>query len=242
MNTSKPLSKGLYIKTMKKLILFALIIIGGNQQLRAQEQSNRIDSNGRRHGTWKVHFDNQPKQLKFEGKYDHGRKTGLFRYYQEGLKHPVATMDFKPGTDTVQVKYLSQAGKTISEGQMLNEKRIGTWKYYHNGSDKIMMIEHYKKGQLQGEKLTYYDTGKLAEKAEYIGGKLQGEKLLYSEKGVILEDLNYENGELHGPAKFYNGKGELLSEGNYKRDKHSGIWRYYENGKLKQEKNYNKAQ
>ena len=223
----------------KKIILFALILIGANQQMHSQEHLNSTDNHGEKHGAWKVYFDEQPKQLKFEGEFDHGRKIGLFKYYQKGLKHPVATMEFKPNTDTVQVKYLSQAGKIISEGQMLNEKRIGTWQYYHNGSDKIMMREHYENGQLQGEKLTYYDTGKLAEKAEYFEGELQGKKLLYSEKGVILEDLTYEHGELHGPAKFYNGKGELLSEGKYKRDKHSGTWSYFENGKLKEQKNYN---
>lgn len=225
---------------MKKYIFTALFISLFQVESYCQDQTNQKDSKGQRHGTWKVYFEDQPEQLKFEGNYEHGTQKGLFKYYQKGFKHPVATMFFKPQSDTVQVKYLSQAGKTISEGQMLNKKRIGTWKYYHNNSDKVMMTENYENGQLQGEKLTYYDTGRLAEKADYHLGELHGKKIIYSEKGVILEDLTYEHGELHGPAKFYNGKGELLSEGNYKRDQHWGTWRYYENGTLKEEKNYSK--
>lgn len=225
---------------MRKIFFTCLLILAIHLQINAQDQLNSKDSEGNRHGLWRVYFEKQPQQLKFEGKYEHGKQIGVFKYYQEGLKRPVATMNFDPASDTVQIKYLSQAGKVISEGQMLNQKRIGTWKYYHNNSDKLMMIEHYELGVLDGEKLTYYDSGKLAEEVNYRQGEIHGKKLLFSEKGVILEDLTYENGELHGPAKFYNGKGELLSEGNYKRDKHSGIWRYYENGKLKEEKNYYK--
>ncbi len=223
---------------MKK-IFFTILLLGGYLQAKSQE-INSTDNNGKRHGSWKVYFDGQPEQLKFEGTYEHGKRTGLFKFYQEGLKHPVAEMVFSPDSDTVDVKYLSQAGKVISEGQMLGKQRTGDWKYYHKDSNDLMMLEPYEHGELQGEKLTFYDTGEVAERAHYRNGALQGKKILYSEKGVVLEDLTYENGELHGPAKFYNGKGELLSEGNYSRDKHSGIWRYYENGNLKEEKNYSK--
>lgn len=225
---------------MKKTFFTSLVIITLHLQLYAQDQLNQKDDNGKRHGAWKVYFENHPEQLKFEGDYEHGLRTGVFKYYQEGLKHPVATMLFDPKNDTVEVKYLSQGGKVISEGRMVDKQRIGTWKYYHKDSDKLMMVEHYENGLLEGEKLTYYDTGKLAEKSHYIKGELNGEKQLFSEKGVVLQDLTYENGELHGPAKIYNGKGELLSEGSYKRDKHWGLWRYYENGNLKEEKNYSK--
>ena len=216
-------------------ICFFLLL---NFSVYAQEKLNQLDEDGRRHGPWKEYFDEDSGQLKFEGEFVHGKRTGLFRFYQEGLKNPAATMFFDPNSDTVEVKYLSQAGKTISEGQMLNQKRTGRWTYYHKNSDKIMMTENYVDGKLHGKQTTYYDTGKIAEEANYQEGLLQGERLLYSEKGVILEQLNYDRGELHGPAKFFNGKGELRSEGSYKRDKHHGTWKYYENGQLKEEKDY----
>lgn len=204
----------------------------------AQEGLNAYDANGKRHGSWKGYYDNDSGSLKYEGTFEHGKETGLFKFYQPKQKNPVATRFFRPGSDTVEVKYLAQNGKTISEGKMMDRQRVGEWIYYHNNSDRIMMTEHYENDSLHGPKVTYFDNGNIAEKANYTHGKLQGEKIIYSEKGVVLEHLQYVNGELHGPARFYNGKGELLTEGNYKKDRHHGIWKYYENGKLKEEKDF----
>ncbi|GAB2774353.1 hypothetical protein GCM10010465_20790 [Actinomadura fibrosa] len=191
-----------------------------------------------RNGYIKGYYDKDSTHLKYEGEFVHGKEKGLFKFYQRGHKNPVATKFFQPGSDTVVVTFLTQKGKIVSEGKMLGTERTGTWKYYHDDSDKLMMLENYKNGVLEGEKLVYYDNGTLAERSNYQKGLLHGQRFLYSVKGVVLEDLQYEDGELHGPAKFYNGKGELLSEGNYKRDKHFGIWRYYENGELKEEKSF----
>ena len=216
------------------IIIFLFLFFEGT----AQKAPNSLDSQGRRHGLWKTFYDKDSTQIKFEGNFEHGKETGLFKFYDEGLKQPVATILFDPSTDTVEVKYLSQKGNIISEGKMINKQRIGSWKYYHKGSTKLLTEENYDQGKLQGPRVVYYESGEVAEKANYENGELHGERLLFSEKGVVLERLHYENGELHGLAQFYNGKGELLSEGHYKRDKHHGIWKYYENGKLKEEKNY----
>lgn len=204
----------------------------------AQEEVNRYDTKGLRHGQWIEYFDNSGSHPKFEGQFHHGKKTGLFKFYQEGLKHPVALMEFDTASGKVRAKYLTQKGKTISEGEMADQQRSGLWTYYHKNSDKVMMTETYKKGKLHGPRKIFYDNGALAEEANYVEGKLEGARKLYSVKGVVLEDLNYKNGELHGPAKFYNGKGELMSEGYYHLNKHHGTWRYYENGQLKEEKEF----
>ena len=53
---------------------------------------------------------------------------------------------------------------------------------------------------------------------------------------MILEELIYLNGELHGYSKYFSPKGELIIEGAYKKGKKEGVWKYYENGKLKEAK------
>lgn len=224
-------------RTFLKLVLILVFVFTG-KSVTGQNLPNKVDSQGLRHGEWKEFYDNDTTKIRFEGSFNHGKEIGLFKFYEEGLKHPVATILFSPGTDTVQVKYLSQSSKVISEGKMFDKKRIGVWTYYHKGSNKPMTVENYQEGQLHGEKIVYYDNGTIAEKAFYDKGTLQGQRILYSEKGVVLEQLTYVNGELHGPAKFFNGRGELVSEGVYKNDKHHGIWKYYENGKLKEEKDF----
>ncbi|WP_029038616.1 toxin-antitoxin system YwqK family antitoxin [Salinimicrobium xinjiangense] len=224
-----------YFKHSVLIFFFGLFL---TTYVYSQSVLNTHDDQGNRHGKWIEHYDQNNEYIKFEGEFFHGKEKGVFRFYQEGLQQPTAVMVFDPESDTVSAKYLSQSGKTISEGQIVDKKRVGSWSYYHKNLDKIMMTESYKDGTLHGPKKVYYENGVLAEEAGFVNGELHGSRKLYSVKGVVLEDLMYEHGELHGPAKFYNGKGELMSEGSYKNNKHHGTWRYYENGKLKQEKEY----
>lgn len=218
--------------------LLLAVIFSTTHSTWAQQDTNTYDQDGKRHGHWKEYFENSPSNLKFEGNFVHGKKSGLFKFYQEGLKQPVAIMDFDPSSQRAKARYLTQKGRTISEGEIINEKRNGLWTYYHKNSDKVMMTENYKDGKLHGKKEVFYDNGEVAEEATYVNGELHGSRKLYSVKGVVLEDLTYRHGELHGPARFYNGKGELMSEGNYRNNKHHGTWKYYENGKLKEEKDF----
>ncbi len=216
-------------------LLFAFLFIG---QASAQEEINQLDANGKRHGLWRKTFEENPNQVRYEGRFEHGKETGLFTFYILGQDKPAATKFFSPDSDTAQVKFLTQKGSVISEGKMLGEKRVGEWKYYHLNSDKLMMTENYTDGMLEGEKVTYFENGTPTEKSNYKAGELHGEQLIFSEKGVLLKKFTYSNGELHGPARIYNGKGELLIEGNYRNDKHHGIWKYYENGNLKEQKDF----
>ncbi|MCB0461909.1 MAG: toxin-antitoxin system YwqK family antitoxin [Flavobacteriaceae bacterium] len=222
---------------MKKLVLlfahfFVAIVFAQN--------INQFDADGNRHGIWKKNFDGT-QQIRYEGEFSHGKEIGLFKFYILVKKKSVlsATKLFNSNDDSAEVKFLTSIGKTISEGKMVGKTYVGKWIYYHKNSDKIMTVETYDdKGVLQGERLVYYDNGQLAEKATYVNGKIEGLSEVYSLKGVVLKSFIYENGELHGPAKSFNGKGELLSEGQYKRNKKTGIWKYYENNKLVDEKNF----
>lgn len=215
--------------------LFSLLLFFN---VAAQNPVNQLDAHGKRHGLWRKNFKENPSQVRYEGTFKHGKETGTFKFYILGQENPAATKTYTPGSDTADVKYLSQKGKVISEGKMLGEKRIGNWNYYHLNSDKLMMSENYQDGVLQGEKIIYFENGTPTESSFYENGKLHGEQKIFSEKGVLLKLFTYRNGILHGPSKVYDGKGELLIEGEYRDDKHFGIWDYYENGILKEKKNF----
>jgi antitoxin component YwqK of YwqJK toxin-antitoxin module len=201
---------------------------------------NQFDAEGKRHGIWKKNFEGT-EQIRYEGQFYHGKEIGLFKFYILVKKKSIlsATKLFNPNDDSAEVKFLTSRGKTISEGKMVGKTYVGKWVYYHKNSDKIMTVETYDdNGVLQGERLVYYDNGQLAEKTTYVDGKIQGRSEVYSLKGVVLKSFIYENGELHGPSKSFNGKGELLSEGQYKQGKKTGVWKFYENNKLIEEKNF----
>ncbi|WP_053991821.1 toxin-antitoxin system YwqK family antitoxin [Mangrovimonas sp. TPBH4] len=206
------------------------------------QQINQFDSKGLRHGIWRKNF-HETKQPRYEGEFNHGKEIGVFKYYTLNNKKSVlsATKTFNPNNDIAEVKFFSSTGKLISEGKMNGKLYMGKWVYYHNKTNAIMSTETYNnQGNLDGEKLVYYDNGQIAERVNYVNGKIQGVSRWYSETGVVLKEFHYVNDELHGEAKYYNDEGQLLVEGNYKRDRKDGIWKYYKDGKLEEEKDFTK--
>jgi antitoxin component YwqK of YwqJK toxin-antitoxin module len=223
---------------MKTLFSFLFVIICHSFSF--GQEINQFDTNGKRHGVWKKYFEDT-EVIRYEGQFNHGKEVGLFKFYKHIKKKPVlsATKLFNEKNDIAEVKFLASNGKVISEGSMDGKIYIGTWKYYQKNSDALLTVENYNnKGELIGERLVYYPNGQIAETRHYTNGELEGAAKWYSVKNVLLKEMIYVDGELHGPAKFYNPKGELVSKGQYKRDKKDGVWKYYEAGKLVDEKDF----
>ena len=222
---------------MIRSILVISIIISGVLCASAQTY-NAVDADGKRHGIWQKKYDNST-QLRYEGTFEHGKEVGVFKFYQPSNgEKPTAIKTFSKASDSVQVRYYTLAQQIISEGVMIKKKRVGTWKYYHKNSPKIMMTETYIDGKLDGEQRVYFKNKQLAEVSEYTAGKRNGIQVIYAEDGALIKKYTYIAGELHGPTAYYDTSGVLLIEGNYKNDRKDGIWKYYENGKLKERKKF----
>lgn len=201
---------------------------------------NQFNQAGKRHGIWKKNFENT-NIVRYQGEFLNGKEIGEFKFYKNigGKAVLTATKLFNKDNNLAKVTFLASNGKVISEGQMDGKTYIGTWKYYQKNNNNLLIKETFDKtGALIGERFVYYKNGNVAEKQNYVAGKLEGESFWYSENNVVLKSYVYKNGEIHGPVKIFNGKGELLIEGQYKRDKKDGLWKYYENGKLKEEKDF----
>lgn len=201
---------------------------------------NQVDAKGERHGFWKKNFEDTD-QTRYEGTFEHGKEVGTFKFYKlvDGKSKLSATRNFLPNSNQIEVKFFASNGKLISEGMMNDKLFIGKWIYYHNKSKGILSTENYNdNGQLHGDKLVYYENGKLVEKSTYVNGDIDGISTWYSDNGTVVKEFTYKNGLLHGPSKYYNAKGELLAEGSYKNDQKHGIWKYYENGKFTEEKDF----
>lgn len=54
-----------------------------------------------------------------------------------------------------------QNGRVSSEGDIINNKEEGEWKYYHKDSHKLWYVENMKKGLNDGKLTSYYENGKL---------------------------------------------------------------------------------
>jgi len=200
---------------------------------------NQLDENGKQHGIWKKNFDGTTV-LRFEGEFYHGKEIGLFKFYKNINSKAVltATREFLELGTKANVTFFASNGKVISEGQMNGKIYIGEWKYYQKDSNKLLTLEHFDdNGNLTGERFIYYNTGQVSQKENYKNGKLKGVSVWYSEDNIVIKEYTYVDGVLHGLSKFYDPKGQLIAEGFYSNDKKTGTWKYYENGKLTEEKN-----
>lgn len=210
----------------------ALLILLFSLGISAQK-TNQFDVNGERHGLWKGYHE-KSNRLRYEGTFEHGKETGVFKYYDDTKAGTViATRNFSIGNGSCYTIFYDQKKNKVSEGELVNKKPEGVWKYYHYQSDKIMTIENYINGQLNGEKQVYYQNGQLAEKINYINDLKDGEYHRYAETGTSIEESEYKNGELHGKVTYYDKEGKVLIKGEFKKDFKVGMWETYENGKLK---------
>ncbi len=216
---------------IKFAVLLALLITN----ISAWAQSNKFDDKGKRHGKWGDVYDTT-KLPRYEGTFEHGKETGIFKFYQNDKNSTlIATRDFSAGNGTSYTIFYDENGKKLSEGKEVNRLREGEWKFYHPGKEAILSIEHYSKGKLTGVKNTYFPNGAIAEEAEYKNGMKDGVYKKYTEKGIVLEESVYKNDELNGLAIYRNAEGEVVSKGQFANNVKTGIWKYFEKGKLVKE-------
>jgi len=208
------------------LLYCLLVCFSGNAQ-----EFNKIDANNEKDGPWQK-FYNGTKQLRYEGTFNHGKEIGIFKFYDSKGGHPTATKEYINGSDFFEVKFYTTAGKNVSKGKMKQRSREGKWVYYHQDGITIMTEEMYKNNLLDGERIVYFENGKIAQRMSYTQGNENGIETHYSEKGIILKTYTYLNGKLHGPVKLYELDGTIMREGNYKDNEKYGTWKYYKNGKL----------
>lgn len=212
---------------MKAIVIFFFC----SWSLLAQE-INQVDANGNRHGLWKGYYK-ESKRLRYEGNFNHGVETGVFKYYDDTKASTIiATRDFSVGNGMCYTVFFDQKKFKVSEGNLVNKMPEGTWKYYHYQSTNIMSIENYKNGILDGEKIVYYKNGQIAEKTFYKNGLRNGKYYRFGENGNPIEESEYKNGELNGAITYYDKEGKVLIKGTYKNDIKIGMWETYENGKL----------
>ena len=203
----------------------------------AQKSVNQFDKDGKRHGLWTKNYY-QTDQKRYEGTFRHGKEIDTFKYYtlSNGKSVLSATKVFNATDSIAQVTFYTSKKKIISEGRMNGKRYIGQWVYYHKDSSQKMIVENFNDdGKLEGERTVYYNTGDVAEKAQYLNGMLHGKSQWYSEDKLLLRESEYKEDQLNGITKNHDKKGLVTSEGNYKANKKVGIWKYYKNGKITKE-------
>lgn len=206
----------------------------------SQDSVNQFNENGKRHGYWSKNYENT-QQKRYEGTFEHGKEIGLFKYYKLDNKKSIlsATKEFNAENSQAKVKFYTSKGKMVSEGLMNDKLFVGKWTYYHKNNDGILKTELYNNlGKLNGASITYFENAVMAEKLQFKNGQLHGLCEWYTKNGNLFKSSEFKDNELHGVTKTYNENGELIIEGSYQADLRIGTWKYYENGKLTEERLY----
>ena len=218
----------------KKIIVGLLFL---NAVLVSAQDFNKTDANGKKDGVWKGTYE-VSKRPRYEGTFDHGKETGVFKFFDDTKKGDVvATRDFTANDGSSYTIFYDQNKNKVSEGKEIGKAREGEWKYYHKASKVLMTLENYKNGKLQGLRTVYYPNSKIAEETNYVNGSKEGVYKKYGQNGTLLEQTTYKNNEYNGEAIFYDADGVVASKGKFVNGKKANMWQFYLKGKLTKEVN-----
>jgi antitoxin component YwqK of YwqJK toxin-antitoxin module len=215
---------------MRSIIVFLISLLFS--VLHAQNEPNKLDAKGLRHGIWKGVYE-ESKRPRYLGTFEHGKEVGVFQFFDDTQKGDViATREFNSKDNSAYTVFYDQNRNKVSEGKVVNKLFEGEWKYYHYASPAVMTTENYKNGKLEGLRTVYFLSGKVAEQINYVNNLKQGAYKKYTENGIVLEESNFKNNEYDGVSIFRNDSGIVVSKGMFAKGLKTGTWEVLENGKL----------
>jgi len=120
-----------------------------------------------------------------------------------------------------------------------NELLTGT--VYSNDEEAIpnacqcTLKAYFTDGKLNGEKLEFYQTGKLKSKGSYKNGKPVGEHLKYNQEGQVLQKKTYREGE---PIETVYFKDNVILKKEIYHNGQLQVTQEFDDNKLKKQTNY----
>lgn len=173
---------------------------------------NRVDAKGRKQGSW---IKKLPKSnvVDYTGQFIDDKPVGTFIYYfTTGGKK--AEITYKSSNSSYTIMY-HENETILAQGKFVNQQKDSTWKMYTK-SGRVSIIENYKNGILQGERLVYYPLGnsetkkdQIAQKQTYLNGKLDGKQVDYFDNGKVWKETNYDYGKKSGEEISYSPYGNI---------------------------------
>jgi uncharacterized protein len=163
------------------------------------------------------------------------RQRAWTEFYETGEKE--ANGEYLNGKKTGLWKYYFRNGKTEQTGAYnTNGKPEGNWKWYYE-SGNLRKEDNFMKSKLNGQYIELSDSGKIIIKGEYVDGEEEGEWIYHV--GDEKETGSYVAGKREGEWKHYFHNGELNFIGSYTEGNQNGDFiTYYDNKKIKEKGKY----
>ncbi|SFT36322.1 Antitoxin component YwqK of the YwqJK toxin-antitoxin module [Lishizhenia tianjinensis] len=184
---------------------------------------------GKKHGMWSYYFNSG--SLMEKGPYNKGKKHGNWSYYHHGMSIPVENGELMnlPGQLRLKEQYNNGLLNGVVE-RFSYMKKIPC----QGGGDcyeieDAYLKEHYLNGTLHGDVIYKDSVGTVIEKGEYYYGKKQGvwleSALLNKEYGYVFSEGEYQSDLKTGNWVTYGKDKVVLMEINYVKDEFDGVTR-----------------
>lgn len=134
-------------------------------------------------------------------------------------------------------------GMASERGTMADGVPVGKWEDYNDKGTLNSKVTFDQSGkEIEAERWTYYEDGKLQAHSHTIGGLKTGEWTTYYGNGQLSLKETYTDNVLNGPYAKGNEKGVLTDEGAYLQDLKNGTWiSRFDDGKLISESSWSKG-
>lgn len=211
---------------MKHLLstLLGLLLIGNVVLSQATGTLNQTDVEGKKHGLWEVFYDNEEKQMRYRGEFEHGEPIGTFFYYYEsGEKSSEVTY---LNDSLAEARFFHKNGTIMGEGKYEDKQKVGEWRFYDNHT-VLSSVEPYEDGKLDGLVRVYHMNGQVAAEIPYVHGIKNGPFKEFTTDGKIRIEGTYADGTFDGIYKQYYDDGSKYMTGFYKAAVKDSIWKYY---------------
>lgn len=227
-------------------LLFCLLLLFSCDQPRQSKQTKIANKNKEEYinyspnGFQRKYFDTNFNEVHYKSKAAYYREA----YYAHGK--PIADSITKDYYITGELQFI---GHVVSENPDVL-RGLGTW-YHKNGkidtkytvnekgeivgqllsfyeSGKRKSVYNYRNGLTNGECKDYYENGNLKLSSNMIDGKQNGLTYEYYESGKLFAKFSCVKGVLDGEATEYYENGKIKSKGKYVNGSKYGLWEYYD--------------
>lgn len=133
-------------------------------------------------------------------------------------------------------------GLLATKGSFKDDERDKEWRFYDEKTGKLIAIENYDAGLLEGEQYYYYPDGTLKLQGSYSANKRVGFWQMYDEKGNLSVQNIYMGSDGDISVALYQENGNILCTGPIENGFRNGIWKYFDSdGKALYDVEYKKG-
>ncbi len=185
--------------------------------------------------------------LKGRGSVSNFEKSGKWTLFVKGSggKTKLAEGNYTANQQNGEWIYFYAGGETKLQGSFENGQKTGEWtEFYLSGkvlskckyaikTDNSAGIE-MKIGSMEGQKITYFESGKVQMEEVFQNGLKKGKNLIFYENGQTKEVAWFEENLKSGKFNVWHENGNLKIDGFMNKDKPVGKWTFYFENNAKQ--------